>query len=57
MRRNVLRIGSWIWAMGCAAWTLDGLACLRYPNKQHAVLAFLMAAMFGITWGFHRQQK
>ncbi len=43
--------------MGCAAWTLDGLACLRYPNKQHAVLAFLMAAMFGITWGFYRQQK
>ena len=57
MRRNVLRIGSWIWAMGCAAWTLDGLACLRYPNKQHAVLALIMAVMFGIAWGFYRQQR
>jgi hypothetical protein len=57
MRRKFLSIGSWIWAVGCAAWTIDGLACLRYPNKQHAELAFLMAVMFGIAWGFYRQQK
>jgi len=48
---------SWIWLAGCIAWTIDGLACLRYPSKQHAELAFVMAVLFGIAWGFYRQQR
>jgi hypothetical protein len=48
---------SWIWAVGCAAWTVDAVVSLRYPNKQHAEVAFLLAVMFGIAWGFYRQQR
>jgi len=48
---------SWIWAAGCVAWTIDGLLSLRYPNKQHAELAFVMAALFAVAWAFYRQQR
>jgi hypothetical protein len=36
---------------------VDGLLCLRYPIKQHAELAFMLAALFGIAWLFYRQQE
>jgi len=48
---------SWIWLAGCIAWTIDGIVCLRYPSKQHAILAFGMALLFGIAWEFYRQQR
>jgi len=48
---------TWVWAAGCAAWTFDGIVCLRYPDKRHAELAFVMAALFGIAYSFFRQQK
>ncbi len=57
MHRKLLQLGSWIWAAGCIAWAVDGLLCLRYPDKSHAVLGFLMALLFGIAWLFYRQQK
>jgi hypothetical protein len=43
--------------VGAAAWTLDGIVCLRFPDKRHAELAFVMAVLFAIAWGFYRQQK
>ena len=52
-----MRWTAWIWAVGCAAWTVDGIVCLRYPDKRHAQLAFLLAALFGIAWAFYRQQR
>ena len=48
---------SWIWLAGCIAWTIDGLVCLRYPSKQHAELAFVMAVLFGIAYAFYRNQR
>ena len=48
---------TWVWAVGCAAWTFDGVVCLRYPDKSHAELAFVMAMLFGIAWGFYRGQQ
>jgi uncharacterized membrane protein YfcA len=53
----MMRRTAWIWAVGCAAWAVDGVVCLRYPNKQHAQLAFLMAMLFGVAWLFYRQQR
>ena len=41
--------------MGCVAWTVDGLVSLRYPIKQHAELAFILAVLFLIAWLFYRQ--
>jgi hypothetical protein len=48
---------SWIWAAGCAAWTFDAIVQLRLRNTPHAELAFVLAVLFGIAWGFYRQQK
>lgn len=53
----MLRRTAWIWAMGSAAWTADGIICLRYPEKAHAELAFVMAALFAVAWWFYRGQK
>jgi hypothetical protein len=52
-----MRKTAWIWAVGSAAWTADGIICLRYPNKAHAVLAFALAAMFTFAWWFYSRQK
>ena len=52
-----MRRTAWIWALGCAAWTLDGVLALRYPDKRHAELAFILAVLFAIAWGFYRQPK
>jgi hypothetical protein len=52
-----MRNTAWIWAMGCAAWTADGIMCLHYPNKQHAELAFALAAMFAVAWVFYSRQS
>ena len=43
--------------MGSAAWTADGIICLRYPNKQHAELAFAMAVLIAVAWWFYRTQQ
>jgi hypothetical protein len=53
----MLRRTAWIWAVGCVAWTADGLVCLRYPDKRHAELAFVLAAAFGLSFLFYRMQK
>ncbi len=52
-----MRWTAWIWAVGCAAWFIDGLVCLRYTDKRHAELAFMLAVLFGIAWAFYRQPK
>jgi hypothetical protein len=48
---------SWIWLAGSIAWTIDGLVCLRFPSKQHSVLAFGLALLFAIAWAFYRDQQ
>jgi hypothetical protein len=48
---------SWIWAVGCVVWMIDGLVNLRFPNKQHAELAFVMAVLFGAIWALYRGQR
>ena len=53
----MMRRTSWIWMAGCIAWAVDGLVCLRYPDKRHAELAFTLAILFAIAWAFYRQQK
>jgi hypothetical protein len=49
-----MRRTAWIWAAGCAAWTIDGCISLLLHADTHAELAFLMAALFGIAWLFYR---
>jgi len=41
---------------GCIAWTLDGLLQARLHAVQHAILAFLLAILFGAAWAFYRSQ-
>ncbi len=53
----MLRRTAWIWAVGCVAWAADGLVCLRYPDKRHAELAFVLAAAFGLAFLFYREQR
>jgi hypothetical protein len=48
---------AWIWAVGCAAWTFDGIVCSRYTDKRHAELAFLLAALFFVAWLFYRNPR
>jgi len=52
-----MRRTAWIWAAGCIAWTVDALVCLHVRNVPHAQLAFLLAIMFGIAFGFYRTQN
>ena len=47
----------WIWAAGCAVWTIDGLISLRAGNLQEAKLAFLLALLFAIAFAFFREQQ
>ncbi|HEY5382649.1 MAG TPA: hypothetical protein VIJ65_10355 [Acidobacteriaceae bacterium] len=51
-----MRRTAWIWAVGCAAWFVDGLISLRLHAAQHAELAFLLALLFGVAWLFYRNQ-
>ncbi len=53
----MLRRTAWIWAVGAIAWAVDGVICLRFPNKLHAELAFVLAAAFTLAWLFYRMQK
>jgi hypothetical protein len=52
-----MRRTAWIWAVGSAVWTFDGIVNLRYHSLAHAELAFLVAIMFGIAWAFYRQRQ
>jgi hypothetical protein len=52
-----MRRTAWIWAAGCIAWTVDGLINLRNHNLPQTQLAFLLAVMFGIAFGFYRMQN
>ena len=47
---------AWIWLVGCLAWTADGVANALRDAPQHAILAFLLALLFGIAWLFYRGQ-
>jgi hypothetical protein len=52
-----MRRTSWIWAVGCIAWTVDGFVSLRFPDKHRAEIAFLLAVLFAAAWGFYRQSR
>jgi hypothetical protein len=53
-----MRRTAWIWAVGSATWTFDGIVNLYYRSWPHAELAFMVALMFGIAWAYYyRQQK
>jgi hypothetical protein len=52
----VMRWNVWIWAAGCAVWTIDGLLSLHAGNLQQARLAFLLALLFAIAFAFFREQ-
>ena len=48
-----MRKTAWIWFVGCAAWTVDGVANLRLHALPHAQLAFMVAMVFlaaGLFW-------
>ena len=51
MRRTAV-----IWLAGCIAWTIDFVANLAQRHTQHAQLALIMAILFGIAYGFYRNQ-
>ena len=51
-----MRRATWIWAVGSAAWTFDGIVNLRYHSWPHAELAFMVALMFAIAWAFYSRQ-
>ncbi|HEX4154799.1 MAG TPA: hypothetical protein VHY48_04230 [Acidobacteriaceae bacterium] len=51
-----MRRTSWIWAVGCAAWIIDGCISVSLHATAHAELAFLVAALFGVAWLFYRTQ-
>jgi hypothetical protein len=52
-----MRRTAWIWAVGSAVWTFDGIVNLYYRSWPHAELAFMVALMFGIAWAYYRQQQ
>jgi hypothetical protein len=52
-----MRLASWIWFVGCAAWVIDGLVSLRLHSMQHAQLAFLVAMVFLAAALFYRRQQ
>ncbi len=51
-----MRHTAWIWAVGSAAWTFDGIVNLYYRNRPHAELAFMVALMFAIAWAYYSRQ-
>lgn len=51
-----MRRTAWIWLAGCLAWTLDCGVNLVYGNRAHAELALTLAVLFGIAYGFYRNQ-
>jgi hypothetical protein len=52
-----MRLASWVWIAGCAAWVVDGLVSLRLHSMQHAQLAFLVAMVFLAAALFYRRQQ
>lgn len=52
-----MRGTAWIWLLGCAVWTADGVINVVLRAPQHAELAFLMAILFGVAWLFYRNQR
>jgi hypothetical protein len=54
---NHVEADGWIWPVGAIAWAVDGVICLRFPNKLHAELAFVLAAAFTLAWLFYRMEK
>jgi hypothetical protein len=55
MRKTV-----WIWFVGCAVWTADGVVQFHFRAHAHAhtQLAFMLAMLFLVAGLFyHRQQN
>ncbi len=48
---------AWIWFVGCAAWTVDGVVQLHVHALAHARLAFTVALLFLAAGLFYRQQN
>jgi hypothetical protein len=52
-----MRKTAWIWFVGCAAWTVDGVVHLHIHAFLHAQLAFMVALLFLAAGLFYRNQK
>ena len=52
-----MRRTAWIWFVGCAAWTMDGIVQIHVHAVLHAQLAFTVAMLFLAAGLFYRQQK
>jgi len=42
---------------GSVVWLFDGLMRVHLHQWPHAVLAFVLAGMFGLAWVFYSQQQ
>nr|ADC36165.1 hypothetical protein [uncultured bacterium 162] len=51
-----MRRTAWIWMAGSVVWFFDGLLQVRQRQWPHAVLAFVLTAMFGVAWVFYSRQ-
>jgi hypothetical protein len=47
----------WIWFVGCAVWTADGVVQMHYAAELHARFAFMLAMLFFAAGIFYRKQK
>jgi hypothetical protein len=52
-----MRKSAWIWFVGCAAWSVDGVFWLHLHARAHAQLAFMLAMLFLVAGLFYRNQK
>ena len=52
-----MRKTAWIWFIGCAAWTVDGVVQIHVHAIPHAQFAFMIAMLFLAAGLFYRQQK
>ena len=42
--------------VGCCVWIFDGLLAIHFRAVTHAVIAFLVAALFFVAWFFYSRQ-
>ena len=54
---RAMRKTAWIWFVGCAAWTVDGVVQIHVHAIPHAQFAFMIAMLFLAAGLFYRQQK
>jgi 4-hydroxybenzoate polyprenyltransferase len=52
-----MRRTAWVWFAGFAVWLGDGIISLLLHSPRHALLAFLVAAMFFAAGMMYNRQE